>query len=95
MTVYVPFASGYFEFPQDYRKYFGYESEENPVEAQKIDLNEKISGTVKTDITFDDFGVNDFFIFVKWGLGIIGVSIIFLSLAVWGRNRFIRRVLIP
>lgn len=42
LTVYVPFASGYFEFPEDYGKYFGYESEENPVEEQKIDLNEKI-----------------------------------------------------
>ena len=50
---------------------------------------------MKIDITFDDFEVNDFLIFVKWGLGIIGVSIIFLSLAVWVRNRFICRVLIP
>ena len=44
---------------------------------------------MKTDITFDDFEVNDFLIFVKWVLGIIGVSIIFLGLAVWGRNRLI------
>ena len=95
LTVYVPFASGYFELPQDYGKYFGYESEENPVEEQKIDLNEKIWGTVKTDITFDDFEVNDFLIFVKWGLGVIGVSIIFLSLAVWGRNRLIPWFSIP
>ena len=42
VTVYVPFASGYFQFPEDYKKYFGYENEENPLEEQKIDLNEKI-----------------------------------------------------
>ena len=42
LTVYVPFVSGYFEFPEDYRKYFGYENEGSPVEEQKIDLNEKI-----------------------------------------------------
>ena len=44
---------------------------------------------MKTDITFDDFEVNDFLVFVKWGLGVIGVSIIFLSLAVGGWNRLI------
>ena len=44
---------------------------------------------MKTGITFDDFEVNDFLVFVKWGLEVIGVSIIFLSLAVWGRNRLI------
>ena len=42
VTVYVPFASGYFQFPEDYRKYFGYENEENSVEENKTDLNEKI-----------------------------------------------------
>ena len=42
VTVYVPFASGYFQFSEDYKKYFGYENEENPLEEQKIDLNEKI-----------------------------------------------------
>ena len=42
VTIYVPFARGYFEFSQNYGKYFGYENEGNPLEEQKIDLNEKI-----------------------------------------------------
>lgn len=95
LTVYVPFASGYFEFPEDYGKYFEEDSVEASVEEEKIDLNQKTGGTMQAELAFDDFEIGDVLILVKWGIGIllfVVISVV-LSFLLW--HRFISRLLIP